>query len=680
MTDALTRRLSRPQRQWAARGGAVLALVCFAVYVVVDDLKPYVVTGISDGAIYALAAMGFIITFRTSGLFNFAIGAQAAASAYVFYSFRIDLGLPWPIAAAITLVAVGVFGSLLLERLAAWLSEAPIVLRVVAPIGLLVLLQSLLTGAYGVAALTFPQYLPTDSMRIAGVNVMANQIIITLLALAGAIGLYLFFRYTRLGVCMQAVVEDPNLLALQAMNPAKVRRYAWAIGSCFVSISGMLVAPAFGIDVNQLLLVYIAAFGAAAVGAFRNIAVAFVTAIGLGIAMNIMNAKLAGNSDIFIARLYTQLPFLALVLALLLIPRSRLVERTGRRVRRVKPVPTLPPRLAWSGGSLTVLAALSIPFVVSAADLAQYTFAVGFFVVFLSLGLLLWTSGQISLCQMSFAAVGAAAFAKAQHAGAPWLVALAFAALVAVPVGALVALPSFRLSGTYLAVITFGVGLLFQNLVYSSGLMFGSLNSTAVSRPDSPIGNTASDRGFYYVCVALAAACVAAVVVVRRSRLGRLLRALADSPRALDAHGTDTRLTRLFVFCVSAAIAAVGGALMVGVTGTASGQPSGPFGYFNSLIMVAVLAFCGRQPILSPLLAAVVFVVLKIYPPFDSPDFIAYQGVVFGAIAIGVAVLPGITGIQVRGRGTARLRGGYLHSRLDTVGRPQPRRRERAAT
>lgn len=662
--------VSAARRPRVGRPAAVVALVCFVVYAAVDDAMPYVITGVSDGAIYALAAMGFIITFRTSGLFNFAIGAQAAASAYVFYSFRIDLGLPWPLAAAITLLLVGILGSLLLERMACWLSEAPVVLRVVAPIGLLVLLQSLLTGAYGVASLTFPQYLPTSSIRLAGTNVMANQIIITLLALAGAVGLFLFFKYTRLGICMQAVVEDPNLLALQAMNPAKVRRYAWAIGSCFVSISGMLVAPAFGIDVNQLLLVYIAAFGAAAVGAFRHIGVAFATAIGLGIAMNIMNAKLAGNADIFLARLYTQLPFLALVLALLLIPRTRLVERTGRRARRVKPLPTLPPRIVWTGGSVTLAAALLVPVMVSAADLAQYSSAVGFFIVFLSLGLLLWTSGQISLCQMSFAAVGAAAFAKAQHAGAPWLLALGFAALVAVPVGALVALPSFRLSGTYLAVITFGVGLLFQNLVYSSGLMFGSLNATSVSRPDSPVGDLSSDRGFYYVCVALAVACVAVVVVVRRSRLGRLLRALADSPQALDAHGTDTRLTRLFVFCISSAIAAVGGALIVGVTGTASGQPSGPFGYFNSLIMVAVLAFCGRRPIVSPLLAAVVFVVLKIYPPFDSATFISYQGVLFGAIAIGVAVLPGISGIPLRGRATARVGGGFLRSRATTARRP----------
>ena len=61
------------------------------------SVGPYVVTGLADGSIYALAALGLVLTYKTSGIFNFAIGAQAAASAYVFYSFRETLGLPWPL-------------------------------------------------------------------------------------------------------------------------------------------------------------------------------------------------------------------------------------------------------------------------------------------------------------------------------------------------------------------------------------------------------------------------------------------------------------------------------------------------------------------------------------------------------------------------------------------------------
>ena len=113
----------------------------------------------------------------------------------------------------------------------------------------------------------------------------------------------------------------PTLLALEATNPVAVRRYAWAIGSCFISISGMLLAPTLGIDVNLFLLVYIAAFGAAAVGAFSSLPITFAAAIGIGMTMSVLSDKLAGQTNFVLAELYTQIPFLVLVAALLLVPR-----------------------------------------------------------------------------------------------------------------------------------------------------------------------------------------------------------------------------------------------------------------------------------------------------------------------------------------------------------------------
>ncbi len=82
-------------------GGIVALAIVGVVLSAVFSVGPYVVTGIADGSIYALAALGLVLTYKTSGIFNFAIGAQAAASAYVFYSMRVSLGLPWPVAALV---------------------------------------------------------------------------------------------------------------------------------------------------------------------------------------------------------------------------------------------------------------------------------------------------------------------------------------------------------------------------------------------------------------------------------------------------------------------------------------------------------------------------------------------------------------------------------------------------
>jgi ABC-type branched-subunit amino acid transport system permease subunit len=477
---------------------------------------------------------------------------------------------------------------------------------------------------------------------------------VTVFALAATTVLYLFFKRARLGVAMQAVVDDPNLLALEAISPVVVRRYAWAIGSSFVSISGMLIAPTLGIQVNQMLLLYVTAFGAAALGGFSNLPLTFASAIGIGIAMNILSDKLAGQTNVVLSQLYTQVPFLVLVAALLFVPRKRLVERGVKRARRMNPVRPLPARLTVPGATAGVAALVLLPMLVDRTDINQYTTALGFAVVLASLGLLIWTSGQLSLCHMAFAAVGATTFYHAQSAGWPWLIALLAAAIVAIPVGAIVSIPSFRLSGTYLAVATFGFGLLFQNLVYATNFMFGEGDLRSISRPELFGLDTASDRGYYYVALAVAGLSVALILAVRRSRLGRLLRGLGDSPTALNAHATDTRVTCLLVFSLSAFLAAVGGVLIAGVPQSASGNAGGSFGYFNSLVLVAVLTFSGRRPILSPVIAAFLFVVIRIYPPFDSEFFVDYQGAFFGALALGVAIFPALRVPWVSRRGVAR--------------------------
>jgi branched-subunit amino acid ABC-type transport system permease component len=663
---------SADSRQILLRGAIAVGLLAVGLSLTaIFSVGPYVVTGIADGSIYALAALGLTLTYKTSGIFNFAIGAQAAASAYVFYSFRVTLGLPWPVAALCSLLLVGLVGSLLLERIAYWLTGAPAAMKVVATIALIVLLESVLTGAYGVATIQFTPFLPSKGFNIFGVTILGSQLIAFALAVASTFGLYVFFKRSRLGVSMQAVVDSPTLLALEATNPVTVRRYAWAIGSCFISISGMLLAPSLGVDVNIYLLVYISAFGAAAVGAFSSLPITFAAAMGIGITMNVMSDKMAGQTNLVLAELYTQVPFLVLVGALLLVPRAKLVTRGADAVRKLRPAATFSPPVLVVGAGAGIGLAIAIPFLVSSAFVNQYTTGLGFAVVLASLGLLLWTSGQISLCQVAFAAIGASSFGHFVAAGMPWLVALAVAVVVAIGAGALAAIPSFRLSGVYLAVATFGFGLLLQNLIYPTFLMFGQSDLVAVPRPQLFGIDATSDRAYYYVALVIAGLCAAVVIGIRRSRLGRLLRGLSDSPLALEAHGTNTRITRLYVFCAAAGLAAVGGVLIAGVTQSAGGTPTGPFGYFNSVVLLAVLAICGSQPILSPVIAAFLFEVVKIYRPFTSEWFSKYEGLFFGLGALLVAVVPGMR-LHFSGRRTAARDG---RSPVASRAEPSPRAR-----
>ena len=593
------------------------------------DLVPFLVVGVVSGSLYGLAGMGLVLTYKTSGIFNFAHGAVAAASAYAFYELRVTHGWPWPAALAVAVVGLGALVGVALEQLARRLAGAKPTMTIVATVGLLLFLSGFLTWRFGAETKPFPAFLPTRRVRWAGVGVEYGQIITVVVVAAVATGLWLFLRRTRLGVAMRGQLDDPALLALAGTSPAKVRRAAWVIGSVLAGLTGVLIAPSLGLDALLLTLLVVQAFGAAAVGAFASLPVTYAGGVLVGVAAAVATKLVATTPRL--SGLPPSMPFLVLFLALLVIPKRRLALAT----RAARPEPErrpFPPAVERAGLLAGAVALLAVPGLVG-ARLPVWINGLTFVLVFLSLELLVHLSGQISLCQAAFAALGATTFSHLTHGlGLPWPVALLLAGLAVVPLGAVVAVPAIRLAGIYLALATFGLGVLMERVVFSSALMFGGRGFRVAPRPDG----FGSDRAFYYAVLAVVALACALVVGLSRSRLGGLLRALGDSPVALAVHGLSTNVTRVLVFCLSAFLAGVAGALFIAAPGQASGVG---FGSFSSLIWLAVLALAGTRRLASPFLAAGLLAVL---PAYASGSFTTeYQQMAFGALAIVVAVTGG---------------------------------------
>jgi branched-subunit amino acid ABC-type transport system permease component len=589
-----------------------------------SDLLPLVFVGLATGSVFAIAALGLVLTFKTSGVFNFAHGAQAAAAAYLMYTLRQEQGWPWPLAALVAVVIVGVGGGLLLERMSQALTGASTTERVVAAIGLLIGLQGLLVMIYGHAAIPMAPFLPERLVELPGVNVRLAQLIEMALALLAAGALYVLFRRSRLGLTMQAVVDEPDLLALQGVSPARVRRQAWILGSIFASVSGILVAPTVGLDVNVLTLLVVAAFGAAAVGGFDNLLLTYVGALGIGLAVAVLPGYVGPLAPLTGQAVF---PFLVLFVALVLGP-ARLVQRGGPLVRRTKAPRPLPAITRGSGLAAGVAVLLLLPVFVG-SGIGVYTRALTFVILFASLDLLVRASGQVSLSHMVFAAVGAVVYARAVSAGIPWPLALLAGGVATVPLGMIVAVPAMLLPGIYLAIATFGFGILVERIAFHSSWMFGHGGNLPVAVTPSlplPLGREVS---YYYLVLGITLACLGLVLLVRRARLGRLLRGLAESPVALSAHGINVNVTRLLVFCLSAFLAGIAGALMGPITGVVS---SASYDFFTSLVLVAVLAISGRRPLLSPFVAAFAFAVLPWL--IDDPVVLDLLPIGFGLAAV----------------------------------------------
>ena len=556
-----------------------------------NALLPFVILGITAGSVYGLTGTGLVLTYKTAGIFNFAQGAVATTGAYVFYILHDDvLHLPAVPTALICVFVVGPVLGLGMEAMARRLADASATMKVVATIGLVLVVQGFFSATFGTLARTFPAWLPQRAFDIGGVFVGEDQAIITGIALAATVALFVFFRRTRLGLAMRGVVDNPELLDLGGTSPAVVRRWAWIIGSSFAVLAGILLAPSLNLDATVLTLLVVQAFGAAAIGRFSSLPLTYVGGLVIGIMASVAT-KYVVTGSAALAGLPASIPFIVLFLVLVFTPRSKLADRRMSRPRLVA-VYAAPARVQLAGAVVLAAVLLAVPHLVNAGQLPYWSDGLTQVILFLSLGLLVRTSGQVSLCQAAFAAIGATTMGHLTAGfGLPWGVALLLAGLAAVPIGAFIAIPAIRLPGVFLALATFGFGVTMEQMGYPLWLMFGSSSlGQAVNRPAFAQG----DIAYYYLLLAFVVAASLLVVWLVRSRLGRLLRGMADSPVALATHGTSVLVTRVLVFCVAAFLAGVSGALFGGVVHTVT---SSDFASFSSLTLLALLVVIpGREP------------------------------------------------------------------------------------
>ncbi|HVW34578.1 MAG TPA: ABC transporter permease [Acidimicrobiia bacterium] len=592
------------------------------------DLLPFIISGLTAGSIYGIAGVGLVLTYRTSGVFNFAHGAVAAVGAYAFWELHTRHGWPWPLAAAVSIVVLGPALGVLLERLGRALAEVRPAMRVVATVGLLLVIQGLLAIIYGAATRPSPRFLPgSTALTVFDVALGWDQILTGLIGIAAVAGLTQVLKRTRTGIAMRGVVDDSTLLGLLAMSPVRVRRTAWIYGSAVAVASGILIAPVLGLDPLLLTLLVVAAFGAAAIGRFSSLPLTYAGGILVGVGAALAQ-RYVGSSRVA-AGIPSSFPFIVLFAVLVLAKPGRLFSEPGGRRRIISTAEILPPAVRWIGYAVLAAGLLLVPQVVG-SRLPVYLNGLTMAVIFLSLGLLVHLSDQVSLCHAAFAAVGATTLSHLAHGlGLPWPLALFGAGLAAVPLGAAVALPAIRLAGVYLALATFGLGLLLQRTVYPSALMFGGGGFRTVPRPVVPGVSGTSDTAFYYVVLAVAVAAALLVTALTRTRLGRLLRAMADSPIALATHGTSVTTLRVIVFCLSAFLAGIGGALLG--AGATAAQSFAGFGPFESLTWLTVLLIAGTSLVRGALVAGLL---LSVVPAYLGTTYTEWQTVGFGLIAI----------------------------------------------
>jgi branched-chain amino acid transport system permease protein len=540
----------------------------------------YTIAGLVTGAVYGIAASGLVLTYTTSGIFNFAQGAIAMLAAYAYWQFRYGWNWPAPLALILVLLVLApLFGAGLHVGIMRGLRNTAEITKIVVTVSVTLALIALAQWIWNptVVRNDIPFFGESAKFKVLGVYVTDHEAIAVGAAVLVAVGLRFLFQRMRTGVAMRAVVDNPALLEMNGGRPERLAAISWALGGALAALAGILITPIGGgtLDVTTLTLLVLDSIAAAMFGRLRSLPRTFIGAVVLGLASNYVLAYFPTTWE-WASNFRISLPMITLFVVLLVLPQDRLRGAVLSRSRERFRVPSLSTAGLW--GVILIAVVLLLEQVMTTEAISSLTIGMTFAIIALSLTLLTGYAGEINLAPLS---LGAIATIFVFHLGLSGtglhqritiggiLIGVALAAVI----GGLIALPALRLRGLYLALATLAFGVLVSDMVISDitphilpifHTHFSIFTNGALNIPPIKIGSLdlAAPKAFLTTVTVVFAVIGIGLIALRHSPYGRRLTAMKDSPAATATLGQNLVKLKLSVFVLSAAIAGLGGILM----------------------------------------------------------------------------------------------------------------------
>jgi branched-chain amino acid transport system permease protein len=613
--------------------------------------------GLPIGVMYALQALGIVIVYKTSKVFNFAAGAIGLVCAFAGSTLH-EHGMP------VVLVLPFVITLGMLLGVAMEVSVRPVqgtLPKTVVTLGWLLVLQGGVGYFYGTQSGThtparlFPD---TNAVDLGGVLLYSwQQLGLVLIAGLLAAGLAFFFKATALGTATRAVSEAPDAARLLGIGVDRVNLVAWGLGGAVSGLAGLLVAPLLGpLDTVHLVVFTVQALAAALVGRLTSLPLTFAGGVALGMLQPVVKRALISFPSIKGVEELTA--FVVILGALLLMRRGgrKDVVSGGLPPTPIKPLPQGIRALAAFGG--VVAATVLVPtFVGDTGNLSRYNVSqVAIWgLATLSLVLLVGVVGQVSVCQAVFMGVGAYGTGLFMAHQVPFLLAVLLGAVLAALVAALVGLPALRLEPLELAIVTLSLSFTADRFLYQWTPLSSDNGSRPVPRPGfanlDPGHVAAGSRAYAWLVLAVFVVACFAVASLRRGRTGAALTALRTSEPATAAMGFSVVSVKLRGFAASGFLAGLAGALFAGLVQGASGAS---FDFTRSITLLAYAVIVGVASVPGAFLGGVVVTLTTL--DFGGAGQVAngksasLTTVLTGALLIGVLALApqGISGLLAR--------------------------------
>lgn len=270
------------------------------------------ITGLANGAILALAALGFVIVFKSTGVINFAQGYFLLLGAYLVWAGIVQFGMPWYFAVIVALI-VAVLVGLATERFVLRpLVGENVISVIMVTIGLSFVLQGVVQFIWGTEPRPMPAFIPRGSVEVAGVPLSVNRIWAVVLAGAVLAALSLFFQRSRHGIAMRAVADDQQAAMTVGISVRRVFALTWALAAASAVLAGVIVANLFGASA-EVATFGLLVFPVVILGGLDSVPGAVVAGGIIGLLVSYTSGYVGGG-------LQQVIPFVVLVLILLFRP------------------------------------------------------------------------------------------------------------------------------------------------------------------------------------------------------------------------------------------------------------------------------------------------------------------------------------------------------------------------
>jgi sulfate-transporting ATPase len=575
-----------------------------------NEQLQFVLLGIGAGAIYVLIAQGLVLVYRGSGIINFAQGAFGMAAAYLYYAqFRDLWGWSEPLSMAVALVIVGVFGALVYLAIVHRLRHASALTRTIATLGVLILLDAIFALRYTQSFYLTISPLPQNITHLGSYHVGEDRLWLFGIAVISTAVLWLLSRFTVLGLATSAASENEESASALGWSPDLIGAVNWAVGATFAGAAAILISPVTGLNVSSLTFLVVSGLAVALIGDFVSFPAALVAGMGLGILESLLVSPTVANylthNDIPQEGVSKALPFFVIVVVLML--RGKALPVRGHVFDRLPALGSGRIRIGPLVGGVAVLVVLLNLLQNDWVGAITSSLIVG--LLMMSLVVLTGYTGQISLAQYALAGLGAWAAARLVAAQQwPFEFALLAGIGTAMVVGLVFAIPALRTRGVSLAIVTLGLGIAAQQLVYANQSYTGGVSGTVVGAGRDPlrlfgINIDSIEHPTTFAMVVLAALVLVALMIasIRRSRSGRRLIAVRTNERAAAALGISVFGAKMYAFAVASGIAGLGGVLLAFRDRNVRFDQFDPF---SSITLLAYAVIGGIGFIVGPLLGS----------------------------------------------------------------------------